>query len=66
MTTDLEQHTAIRSGQSEQVIEYITQLLGELAEMATSIGHTELADRIRFSGLAAKIEKVEMPPSYIS
>ena len=65
MTTDLELHATIRSGQSEQVIDYITQLLGELAEMAAGIGHTELADRIRFSGLAAKIEKMDVPSSHI-
>lgn len=42
---------------SDHVIDYIAQLLGELSEMAADIGNDDLADLIRFCGRAAKMEK---------
>ena len=42
---------------ADQVIDYIAQMLSELSDMASEVGHEELAELIRFSGRAARMEK---------
>lgn len=57
MNTQDETLTAKTPPNSDHVIDYIAQMLGELSEMAAEIGNTELADLIRFSARAAIMEK---------
>jgi|GEM_PF-3375294 len=58
--------TVAVSQKKGHVIDYIAQLLDELSEMAADIGHTELADLIRFSGRAAVMEKTKLKPEDIA
>lgn len=47
----------ISPAKADQVIDYISQMLSELSDMASEVGHEELAELIRFSGRAAQMEK---------
>ncbi len=68
--TQVQSQTLAQTGAVSQkkghVIDYIAQLLSELSEMAADIGHTELADLIRFSGRAAVMEKTKLKPEDIA
>ncbi len=56
-STELTPNTTHKIAKADQVIDYISQMLTELSEMAVDVGHLELAELIRFSARAARMEK---------